>query len=110
MRHELYAGLMPLAFESFNFDEFDLVISIHNCIAIQLSPNLEHAFIIALISRASSSLLNILIKKISPMISLFFVFGFILRGFFIKSTSISYVLSDVDEIINYNSNLSLSIE
>jgi len=28
MRHELYAGLMPLAFESFNFDEFDLVISI----------------------------------------------------------------------------------
>lgn len=26
--HELYAFLMPLAFESFNFDEFDLVISI----------------------------------------------------------------------------------
>jgi glycosyltransferase involved in cell wall biosynthesis len=26
--HEFYAALMPLAFESFNFDEFDLVISI----------------------------------------------------------------------------------
>jgi glycosyltransferase involved in cell wall biosynthesis len=26
--HELYATLMPLAFESFNFDEFDLVISV----------------------------------------------------------------------------------
>ncbi len=26
--HELYAALMPLAFESFNFDEFDLVISV----------------------------------------------------------------------------------
>jgi len=26
--HELYASLMPLAFESFNFDEFDLVISV----------------------------------------------------------------------------------
>jgi glycosyltransferase involved in cell wall biosynthesis len=26
--HELYAPLMPLAFESFNFDEFDLVISV----------------------------------------------------------------------------------
>jgi glycosyltransferase involved in cell wall biosynthesis len=28
MHHELYAPLMPLAFESFNFSEFDLVISI----------------------------------------------------------------------------------
>lgn len=28
MRHELYAFLMPLAFESFNFDEFNLVISV----------------------------------------------------------------------------------
>lgn len=27
-RHELYATLMPLAFESFDFDEFDLVISV----------------------------------------------------------------------------------
>jgi glycosyltransferase involved in cell wall biosynthesis len=26
--HEFYAGLMPLAFESLNFDEFDLVISV----------------------------------------------------------------------------------
>lgn len=26
--HELYATLMPLAFESFNFDEYDLVISV----------------------------------------------------------------------------------
>jgi len=26
--HELYAALMPLAFESFNFDEYDLVISV----------------------------------------------------------------------------------
>lgn len=26
--HELYAVLMPIAFESFNFDEFDLVISV----------------------------------------------------------------------------------
>jgi glycosyltransferase involved in cell wall biosynthesis len=26
--HELYASLMPLAFESFNFDEYDLVISV----------------------------------------------------------------------------------
>ena len=26
--HEIYARLMPLAFESFNFDEFDLVISV----------------------------------------------------------------------------------
>src|SRR5436190_20682548 len=26
--HELYAPLMPLAFESFSFDEFDLVISL----------------------------------------------------------------------------------
>ncbi len=26
--HELYAALMPLAFESFDFDEFDLVISV----------------------------------------------------------------------------------
>ena len=28
MYHELYAPLMPLVFESFNFDEFDLVISV----------------------------------------------------------------------------------
>jgi len=28
MRHELYAMLMPIAFESFSFDEFDLVISV----------------------------------------------------------------------------------
>jgi glycosyltransferase involved in cell wall biosynthesis len=28
MHHELYAPLMPLAFESFNFDKFDLVISV----------------------------------------------------------------------------------
>lgn len=28
MHHELYALLMPLVFESFNFDEFDLVISV----------------------------------------------------------------------------------
>ena len=28
MNHELFAVLMPLAFESFNFDEFDLVISV----------------------------------------------------------------------------------
>ncbi len=27
-RHELYAPLMPLAFEQFNFDEYDLVISL----------------------------------------------------------------------------------
>ncbi|MDO8621224.1 MAG: glycosyltransferase [Candidatus Levybacteria bacterium] len=27
-RHELYATLMPLAFESFSFDEYDLVISV----------------------------------------------------------------------------------
>lgn len=27
-RHELYAALMPLAFESFSFDEYDLVISV----------------------------------------------------------------------------------
>ncbi|MBI2195582.1 MAG: glycosyltransferase [Candidatus Levybacteria bacterium] len=27
-RHELYAPLMPLAFESFNFDKYDLVISV----------------------------------------------------------------------------------
>ena len=27
-RHELYATLMPIAFESFSFDEFDLVISV----------------------------------------------------------------------------------
>jgi glycosyltransferase involved in cell wall biosynthesis len=27
-RHDFFAGLMPLAFESFNFDEFDLVISV----------------------------------------------------------------------------------
>jgi len=27
-KHELYAPLMPLAFESFNFDEFDLAVSI----------------------------------------------------------------------------------
>ena len=26
--HELYAALMPMAFESFNFDEYDLVISV----------------------------------------------------------------------------------
>jgi glycosyltransferase involved in cell wall biosynthesis len=26
--HELYAGLMPMAFESFTFDEYDLVISV----------------------------------------------------------------------------------
>ena len=26
--HEFFAGLMPIAFESFNFDEFDLVISV----------------------------------------------------------------------------------
>lgn len=26
--HELYAGLMPIAFESFSFDEYDLVISV----------------------------------------------------------------------------------
>src|SRR3989344_8055065 len=26
--HELYALLMPIAFESFNFDEYDLVISV----------------------------------------------------------------------------------
>jgi hypothetical protein len=26
--HELYAVLMPMAFESFNFDEYDLVISV----------------------------------------------------------------------------------
>ena len=52
-------------------------------------------------------------KKIILVIGLcilFFVFGFISRGFFIKSTSISYVLSDVDEIINYNSNLSYTQE
>ena len=28
IRHEPYAVLMPLAFESFNFDEYDLVISV----------------------------------------------------------------------------------
>jgi len=28
IHHELYAVLMPIAFESFNFDEFDLVISV----------------------------------------------------------------------------------
>lgn len=28
VHHELYAPLMPLVFESFNFDEFDLVISV----------------------------------------------------------------------------------
>jgi len=28
IHHELYAILMPIAFESFNFDEFDLVISV----------------------------------------------------------------------------------
>jgi glycosyltransferase involved in cell wall biosynthesis len=28
MNHELFAALMPLVFESFNFDEFDLVISV----------------------------------------------------------------------------------
>src|SRR3989338_8390229 len=27
-RHELFAALMPLAFESFSFDEYDLVISV----------------------------------------------------------------------------------
>lgn len=28
IHHEIYAPLMPIAFESFNFDEFDLVISV----------------------------------------------------------------------------------
>lgn len=44
MRHELYAPLMPLAFESFNFDEFDLVISVTSEAAkgIITKPSTKH--------------------------------------------------------------------
>jgi glycosyltransferase involved in cell wall biosynthesis len=42
--HELYAFLMPLAFESFNFDEFDLVISVTSEAAkgIVTKPETKH--------------------------------------------------------------------
>ncbi len=42
--HELYAPLMPLAFESFNFDEFDLVISVTSEAAkgIVTKPKTKH--------------------------------------------------------------------
>lgn len=43
-RHELYVALMPLAFESFNFDEFDLVISVTSEAAkgILTKPKTKH--------------------------------------------------------------------
>jgi glycosyltransferase involved in cell wall biosynthesis len=43
-RHELFAPFMPLAFESFNFNEFDLVISITSEAAkgIITKPQTEH--------------------------------------------------------------------
>jgi len=42
--HELYAGLMPLAFESFNFNDFDLVISVtsESAKGIITKPNTFH--------------------------------------------------------------------
>lgn len=42
--HELYAGLMPLAFESFNFTDYDLVISVTSEAAkgIMTSPKTKH--------------------------------------------------------------------
>ena len=44
MNHELFATLMPLAFESFNFDEFDLVISVTSEAAkgIITKPKTQH--------------------------------------------------------------------
>jgi len=44
IHHELYAPLMPLAFESFNFDEFDLVISVTSEAAkgILTKPQTKH--------------------------------------------------------------------
>ena len=43
-RHELYATLMPLAFENFNFDEFDLVISVtsESAKGIVTKPHTKH--------------------------------------------------------------------
>jgi len=44
VRHELYAPLMPLAFESFNFDGYDLVISVTSEAAkgILTKPQTKH--------------------------------------------------------------------
>lgn len=44
MHHELYAVLMPIVFESFNFDEFDLVISVTSEAAkgIITKPSTKH--------------------------------------------------------------------
>mgnify|MGYP001579990692 CR=1 FL=1 len=44
MNHELFAVLMPLAFESFNFDEYDLVISVTSEAAkgIITKPHTKH--------------------------------------------------------------------
>jgi len=42
--HELYAALMPIAFESFNFDEYDLVISVtsESAKGILVKPGTKH--------------------------------------------------------------------
>lgn len=45
--HQIYAPLMPLAFESFNFDDFDLVVSVTSEAAkgILTKPNTKHVCI-----------------------------------------------------------------
>ncbi len=68
---------------------FDEGISRQYCIASSGFPEREQAFIIALKSLASSILLNIFIRNISPTNSFVFIFGFLNKiavvRFFISS-------------------------